>query len=47
MEHSSELVVRHERARGKANGKAENELGELTGVEIRLISEVERSKPTL
>jgi len=35
------------RARRKANGLTQAELGELAGVGTRFVSELERSKPTL
>lgn len=35
------------RARRRANGLTQRELAELAGVGVRLVSEVERAKPTL
>lgn len=46
-EKSSSQVGDYVRQRRKANGMTQKELGELAGVGTRLISELERGKPTL
>jgi y4mF family transcriptional regulator len=40
-------VARFVRARRLANGFSQRELGELAGVGTRLVSELERGKPTI
>ena len=47
LEESSRSVGRFVRERRKANRLTQQELGELAGVGTRLISELERGKPTL
>lgn len=44
---SSETIGRHVRNRRRANGLTQRELAELAGVGVRLISELERGKPSL
>lgn len=46
-EKSSSQVGHYVRQRRKTNGMTQKELGELAGVGTRLISELERGKPTL